>query len=325
MSYGANLSDKNGQSAAKLRRITMYNLQSFEEKVNSLTEDNIIILSFNGVKKPVRFICEKCGQEQEVKRGESLLRKNKKYQCKFCHNSKEHIRKENLIKVQYLCDKKKYIELLSFPKQGRNCIFQCNRCGKKFNREYNRFLKNPTCPSCDTYSQTNLNAWWDKFIQNHNEEDYEVLEPEKWEGTHKDILIRHKCGFIWKAKPCNLYINHCPKCNRKISNGEKFITKWLEENDIIFEWQYKVEPWNKKWLFLDFYLPKQKIALEYQGMQHFKPVQGWDPERFEERQKNDEIKRLYCKKNNITLYEIPYGDNTSIKEYLEGSTTIRKE
>ena len=325
MLYGANLSSKNGQSAAKLRRNIMYTLQSFEEKANSLTEDSITILEFNGVKKPVKFVCNKCKKEQEVKRGEVLLRKGKKYQCQFCHNPKEHIRKENFNKVKYLCEQKQYIELVTFPEVGVNCTFKCTRCGKVFNREYGRFLKNPTCPSCDTNRQTNLNTWWEKFSQNHNKDDYEVLEPEKWAGTHKNILIRHKCGFIWKAKPCNLYFNHCPKCNRKISNGEKFIMKWLEEKNIYFEWQYQIRPWNKKWLYLDFYLPKQNIAIEYQGLQHEKPIQGWNPERFEKRKNNDEIKRQYCKDKGITLYEIPYGKNQSIKEYLEGSTTIRKE
>ena len=67
----------------------MYNLKTFEEAVNKLTPDKLKILSFNGVKQPVTFICLKCNKQQTVQRGEVLLRKNKTYQCKYCHYSKE--------------------------------------------------------------------------------------------------------------------------------------------------------------------------------------------------------------------------------------------
>ena len=33
----------------------MYNLESFEQKANSLTPDKIKVLYFNGVKSPVEF------------------------------------------------------------------------------------------------------------------------------------------------------------------------------------------------------------------------------------------------------------------------------
>ena len=282
----------------------MYTLQTFEDKVNSITEDNVKILKFDGVKKPVTFICNTCGKEQTVQRGEVLLRKGKQYQCRYCHNSKENVRKENIHKVQYLCKQKGYLELTDTP-FGRTWKFKCNKCGKEFNREYRRFLKNPTCPSCDTYAQTNYQAWWEKFCLNHNPADYEVLNPEQFNETHKKIKIRHSCGFIWEAKPSNLYVSYCPKCNRKISNGEKFIMQWLEQNNIKYEWQYQINPFQKKYLYIDFYLPIQNIAIEYQGLQHEKPIQGWRPEDFNIRQQNDNIKRQYCKDNDIILYEIP--------------------
>ena len=57
----------------------MYNLETFEQKANSLTTDKIKVLTFNGVKSPVEFTCLQCGRTQKVARGEVLLRKNKKF------------------------------------------------------------------------------------------------------------------------------------------------------------------------------------------------------------------------------------------------------
>ena len=78
----------------------MYTLNSFEEKANSITQDKIKILEFNGVKAPVKFQCLKCEKIQEVARGEVLLRKGKNYQCQFCHYTKENLTKETRYKIE---------------------------------------------------------------------------------------------------------------------------------------------------------------------------------------------------------------------------------
>ena len=45
------------------------------------------------------------------------------------------------------------------------------------------------------------------------------------------------------------------------------------------------------------------MCIEFQGEQHYKPRKGWN---FKLQNKLDNIKRQYCKRNNIILYEIPY-------------------
>ena len=50
------------------------------------------------------------------------------------------------------------------------------------------------------------------------------------------VLIKHECGFIWKVKPHFLRrYEGCPKCNRKISKGERRIINYLQEKQIAFE------------------------------------------------------------------------------------------
>jgi hypothetical protein len=101
----------------------------------------------------------------------------------------------------------------------------------------------------------------------------------------------------------------CPKCkqNYKLENEVRLL---LKENKIEFE-EKKVFDGLKNKISLkpDFYLPNERIMIECQGEQHFKPVDfgGKGKEeakrQFELNKMRDEIKREFCKNNNIRLIE----------------------
>ena len=92
------------------------------------------------------------------------------------------------------------------------------------------------------------------------------------------------------------------------SKGELYIEERLRDLDINFEKQKRFEDCkNIKTLPFDFYVPQNNVCIEYDGEQHYKPIDFWGgEERFLERQLNDKIKDEYCNKNNITLIRIPY-------------------
>ena len=65
----------------------------------------------------------------------------------------------------------------------------------------------------------------------------------------------------------------------------------------------------------DFYLPDYNICIEYDGEEHFQPVEFFGgEEKFQRRIENDEIKNNYCKNNNIKLIRIPYFDKAVIDD-----------
>jgi len=72
-------------------------------------------------------------------------------------------------------------------------------------------------------------------------------------------------------------------------------------------------------LELDCYNPKLKLAVEYNGIQHynFTPYFHKNKESFTNQKYRDELKRRMCKDNMITLIEVPYTVKTeNIKDYL---------
>lgn len=103
----------------------------------------------------------------------------------------------------------------------------------------------------------------------------------------------------------------CPDCFQKESYGENNIRVWLAKHNVKF---YREHVFNEcidihKLLF-DFYLPEYNMCIEYQGRQHYEPVEYFGGEaQFQLQQKHDQIKRNYCKDHNIRLLEIPYWED----------------
>jgi Zn finger protein HypA/HybF involved in hydrogenase expression len=111
----------------------------------------------------------------------------------------------------------------------------------------------------------------------------------------------------------------CPKCS--ISKGEQSIMNFLDTNNIKYETQYKFEDCLsqtlQKKLSFDFYLVEKNMCIEYDGIQHFEPIDKWGGlDRFEKQTLNDKIKNDYCKNNEIKLLRIPYTSFDNIESIL---------
>ena len=96
---------------------------------------------------------------------------------------------------------------------------------------------------------------------------------------------------------------------------EKKVSEFLSNNNIDFIKQYKFDDCkNKLKLPYDFFLPKFNTCIEFNGLQHYFPVNFFGgEERFKNQLKLDKIKRDYCFTNNIKLIVISYKDNIEDK------------
>ena len=101
----------------------------------------------------------------------------------------------------------------------------------------------------------------------------------------------------------------CPSCSE--SKGEMTIANILNASGVKNERQKRFDECKYKQLLpFDFYLPEYNICIEYDGKQHFYPLEYFGGEEaYIELKKRDEIKNEFCIKNNIFLLRVGYKDN----------------
>lgn len=131
------------------------------------------------------------------------------------------------------------------------------------------------------------------------------------------------CGNEFEALPAKVMNGHTTSCgcNRK-SSGEILIENILARNCIPFEREKRFDDCADICpLPFDFYIQNANLLIEYQGIQHYKPLEFFGGEdAFDIRKKHDIIKENYCKANNIRLLEIPYTENNENIERMIIST-----
>lgn len=134
------------------------------------------------------------------------------------------------------------------------------------------------------------------------------------------LRVKHnKCGHIYKVRP-DSFLNgrRCPYCSSP--KGETTIDKILKSMGIRYESQKTFDNLkDNRLLSYDFYIPDQDILIEYQGLQHYQPIDyfGGDTT-FKKQQGHDKLKAEYAKSHNYKLIAVPYTEDTflKIKKYL---------
>lgn len=173
-------------------------------------------------------------------------------------------------------------------------------------------LNGSGCPRCgidkSSFSRRKSHEQYQKELEKINPN---IVVLDSYVNNHTPIL--HKClidNHEWYVSPSNVLNGHgCPKCNE--SKMEKETALWLDRYNILYEKGKKFDNCiDKRSLSYDFYLPDHNLTIECQGYQHYAPVDYFGGEKaFKTQQKHDDIKREYCRKNNINLLEIPYWEN----------------
>lgn len=193
-----------------------------------------------------------------------------------------------------------------------------NKCGNIYKVTPNSFLKGNRCPYC----YGNLKKTDDQFKQEVFDlvgNEYVFLD--KYVNTRTKLRVKHnKCGYIYKVRPDDFFNKHsrCPYCNS--SKGETIISKILDTLNIKYEPQKTFDDLrDSQLLSYDFYIPSQSILIEYQGQQHYEPIDHFGGDnKFVIQQKHDRIKADYAEIHNYNLIAVPYTEDTfsKINKYL---------
>lgn len=240
--------------------------------------------------------------------------------CPECGKEKigEKNRKEHNEYLQNLYAIRDDIEVRGIYIDSKTPILHyCKRHNQEWMiRPYNA-LAGQGCPMCrgDKISEslTKDNQWYIEKLKTVHP-DIIVID----EYIDYDTPIRHLCkkhNYAWYSSPHNVFRNNgCPKC--VVYKCENLISIWLDNQNIEYISQYKFKDCrDKKPLPFDFYLPQYNVCIEYDGRQHFEPVdfagkgEEWALENLKITQYHDEIKTNYCRDNNIHLLRIAYFQN----------------
>ena len=216
-----------------------------------------------------------------------------------------------------------------------NMEFIC-KCGEHFTTTWNKFVnrRKRQCTNCG-YKIRNKRTT--KTQQEFSQEVFDLVGDEytvlgEYINSGEDIKIKHnECGFQFEVMAHNfLRCPSCPKCTEITSKGSRRVRKYLEDNKIKYIEEYIFEDCiHKSKLRFDFVLfnNDDKIihAIEYDGEQHFKPVNfggmsNKDAEiEFLKTKKRDSVKNEYCIINHIPLTRIAYTEYDNIELILDNA------
>ena len=208
---------------------------------------------------------------------------------------------------------------------------RCKNCNNIWKVSPNHLLNSKSgCPVCKS-KQSAIKRRKDPDIYKQQLADInptiELLE--EYIKAQEKIRCRCKlCGHEWSVRAIDLLLGvGCPGCI--ISKGELVIMNYLYEHDI--EFFYDIPYFDDLYgeggfrlLRPDFILPEYNIWIEFDGRQHFEPVNfknNKDKDKADDNLKkiknNDMIKNLYAIEHGWWIIRISYHEYDYIEDILD--------
>jgi len=179
----------------------------------------------------------------------------------------------------------------------------CKKHGSFFQRPDNH-LSGAGCKYCNYLMSS------DDFIERSNKihnNKYNYDKTKYFRDKDKVVITCKNHGDFTQRGSSHLNGSGCPICQE--SNGEKVISNYLNKIGINYKREKKFIEFNK-YIEFDFYLSDYNACIEYDGIQHFKPIDFFGgKKRFDYTKKNDNLKNIFCHENDIKLFRISYLQN----------------
>ena len=265
------------------------------EKYHGIGRYNYSLVLYQGTKKEVTIICNKCGH--------SFLQKPENHMngqgCPFCAKNIKLTTKtfiEECLK-KYKNNEYDY-SFVIYTHSHIKVKIKCNKCGHIFEQKPYSHLQGVGCPRCKVLQQTStIEEFIKKAVKIHGKKyDYSYV---LYVNSYTKIKIKcNKCGHIFEQTPHqHLQKNGCPECAKRQqrSKGEiemcNFI-KSIYSGKILENDRTQIGR-----LELDVFLPELKLAFEYNG-------EYWHDETKKRKPGYHKNKQKVCEKKGIKLIEI---------------------
>jgi hypothetical protein len=207
-----------------------------------------------------------------------------------------------LLQFKNVHDDKYDYSKFKYTSNRNHSIIICSKHGE-FKQSPYTHSKGHGCPECSNNKRFTKDKFIDRSNKIHtNKYLYDYVEYKNMHTKVKIICSIH--GEFMQPPQEHINGQGCPKCNQ--SKGERMIEKYLTTNKIDFIPQKKFDDCRYiKHLVFDFYLPKYNTCIEFNGIQHYYPVDIFGGEyNLDITIKRDRIKEEYCKLNDIKLIVI---------------------
>lgn len=310
-------------SNEKLRIERRHNIQ---DVINTLKNNDIQLLSdYKNNREHIKVKCLICNHVWEC--GYETLKDV--HRCPNCKLQESKVLKDDFIKRTTNFQNEYSIEYDNYLDMNSKIKIKHNICNKLYEISAKTIIYDRwKCPKC--YG----------LVYQRNEDDfkkelYELTNGEyklvgNYKTTKDKIIIKHiKCNKEYYTTPSLILKGYgrCPVCEYRKSIGEDRISLFFDINKIQYNKEYKFDDCkyiNK--LPFDFYLPDYNLCIEFDGKQHFYPVEHFGGIKgLEDRKMKDNIKNKYCRDNGINILRIPYWDIDYIENILEDELEVYGE
>ena len=294
-----------------------FNFEEFITEANKVHNNKYIYKNsfFKKTTRKISIICKIHGDfEQGVSNHLSGIGCNK---CSGFYKNVDDLKNEfNIIHN----NKYDYSKFLILNKWRNKINIICPVHGE-FSQSIREHLRGSECQLCakekgsmmrtlDVESFINRSNMIHNFKYNYSDVSFSNL-------NEKVRIICPEHGAFEQKANHHLNGSDCADC-AVMSNGENQIKKLLMDNNIEHISQKRFTKCrNVKMLPFDFYLPKRNICIEYNGGQHYAPINVFGGiNNFLKLQQNDTLKIDYCNKNNINLIIIALSKHVTKEKKL---------
>ena len=300
-------------------------ISEVKEFIESNSKCKLLSKTYEGVFSPIELQCE-C-ENKFVTTFHAFKDKGKRY----CNDCGEKIRRKKISTYTYH-DVMSYIKskgclLLTDEYDYKNVnqlLWVMGTCHHMFQISFVDFKKRKSfeCHDClrNEWNIKKIRHWFKVNIPG-----YELLS-RKYDNQKTKLKVKCPQEHIFEKSWTHILRGQlCPTCSS--SGGVQVIHDYLTRNNIDFKREYYFDDCRYErplpFDFAVFQNGKLKCLIEFDGRQHFGPVDFGDvtmeeaEEQFRIRQRNDQIKNDYCKKNRIKLIRIPYWEFQNIESILD--------
>jgi hypothetical protein len=207
--------------------------------------------------------------------------------------------------------------------------WKCNVCNYKWEACFKSILSGRWCASCVGNIKLTIDDCYNTAKENNGE-------------CLSDVYINKDSKMCWKCNECGCEWvttygairngTWCPDCSTGKSQRQlkKILDEMFGYQSVTIRPDWLKNPETGRNLEIDIYFPKLKLAVEYQGKQHYEPVEYFGGIiSFERVKKYDEMKRNMIKRaKKYVLYyiEFPYTEKITyhnVKRFISNKVDLQ--